>query len=131
MKTIFAVIALVTLVGGTAQAERYSKVDGNKLISLCTSRDKSVVADCTSYIEGVSDSVSFYQDVRPVDGSKGGKLPAYVCVPTATTGVQMRETVVSWAKANPDKLGLQASGVVIRALHAAFKCRGTEGGLGS
>lgn len=122
MRTLWAVGFV--LLAGSAQAERFSGVDGNKLVSLCTSKDKGVVADCTSYIEGISDAVSFYQVSRPSDGSKGGKLPAYICVPNQVTGVQMREAVVTWAKGNADKMGLQASGVVIRSLLDTYKCQG-------
>ncbi len=131
MKLLFG-IAFVLVAGlGSAHAERFSAIDGGRLISLCTGRDKGVAADCTAYINGVSDAVSFYQNIRPADGSKGGKLPAYICVPTAITGVQLREAVVSWARAHPDTQRTQASGVVLRALHDTFKCQGTEGGLNS
>ena len=127
----FVLSALFLLAAGSAHAERFSSLDGTKLVSLCTGRDKGVVGDCTAYIEGISDTASFYQRIRPADGSKGGKLPAYLCIPTAVTGVQLREAVVSWAKAHPDSMKLQASGVVLRALHDNYKCGGSEGGLGS
>ena len=129
MRHLIAALALLAAgsAAAPAHAERFSRVDGNKLVQICTSKDKGVVADCTSYLEGVSDSVSFYQKVRPADGSKGGKLPAYICVPEATTGVQMREALLAWAKANGDKLNLQASGVVIRALQDTYKCGGAVG----
>ena len=130
MKHVLGVL-LVLAAAGPAYAERFSALDGNKLVSICTGRDKGVQGDCTAYIEGISDTASFYQRVRPADGSKGGKLPAYICVPTAVTGVQMREAVVAWAKAHPDTLKLQASGVVLRALHETYKCSGTEGGIAS
>lgn len=127
----FLLTALFLLAAGSAQAERFSNLDGSKLLGLCTGRDKGVVGDCTAYIEGISDTASFYQRLRPADGSKGGKLPVYLCISTGVTGVQMREAVVSWAKAHPDSMKLQASGVVLRALHDNYKCAGSEGGLGS
>lgn len=127
-----AMLAVLNVAGaGSAHAERFSPIDGSKLVSLCTGRDKGLVADCTAYINGVSDAVSFYQNLRPADGSKGGKLPAYLCLPTNITGVQMREAVVGWARSHPESQRLQASGVVLRALHDTFKCQGTEGGLAS
>jgi len=131
MKLLLASLTVLVAVAGSAQAERFSPIDGGKLISLCTGRDKGGVADCTAYINGVSDAASFYQNLRPADGSKGGKLPAYLCLPTNITGVQMRDAVIAWAKAHSESLRLQASGVVLRALHDTYKCQGTEGGLAS
>ncbi len=131
MKLLFG-IAFVLVAGlGSAHAERFSAIDGTRLVSLCTSRDKGTVAECTAYINGVSDTFGFYQNLRPADGSKGGSLPAYTCLPAAITGVQMRDTVVGWAKAHPESQRLQASGVVLRALHESFKCQGSQGGLTS
>ena len=131
MKLLFATLAVVAAAAGTAHAERFSALDGNRLIGLCAGRDKGVVAECTAYVNGVADSVGFYQNLRPSDGSKGGTLPAYICLPSAITGVQMRETVVSWARAHPESMRLQASGVVLRALHDTYKCQGSGGGLSS
>jgi len=131
MRLLFASLAVLAACAGSAHAERFSALDGGRLISLCTGRDKGVVADCTAYINGVSDAVGFYQNLRPADGSKGGKLPAYICLPPAITGVQMRDAVVGWARSHPESQRLQASGVVLRALHDSFKCQGTEGGLSS
>lgn len=132
MKLLFASLAVLAVAwAGPAHAERFSPIDGGKLVSLCTGHDKGVVADCTAYINGISDAASFYQNLRPADGSKGGKLPAYLCLPTTITGVQMRDAVVNWAKSHPESQRLQASGLVLRALHDTYKCQGTEGGLSS
>ncbi len=116
----YAVAIALTLLAGAAHAERFSALNGTKLMELCTARDAT---DCTSYIEGISDTASFFQKLRPADGSKGAKLPAYTCIPTAVTGTQMREAVVAWGKAHADRLDLQASGVVLRALNETYKCR--------
>jgi len=129
MKLIIGTLAVFAAVAGSAQAERFSALDGNRLIGLCAGRDKGVVAECTAYINGVSDSASFYQNLRPADGSKGGKLPAYLCVPTALTGVQMRQAVIGWARSHPESMSVQASGLVLRALNDTYKCQGSEGGM--
>ena len=108
---------------GTAQAERFSALNGAKLVELCTSKDRGIQTDCTAYIEGISDTVSFYQRLRPADGSKGAALPEYICVPTQETGVQVREKVVAWAQGNQGMLAnTQASGIVLRALNASYAC---------
>ena len=114
----YALLAAL-LVTGAAHAERFSALNGTKLVEICTARDAS---DCTSYIEGISDTVSFYQKLQPAGGNKG-KLPAYICVPEGVTGVQLREQVVGWAKQHPDLMGRQASGVVLRALDGLYKCK--------
>ncbi len=125
MRTIL--LTLAALCGAAqynpARADRFSSITGGKLIEVCTGKDKGVVGDCTAYIDGISDTVSFYQDLRPRDASKGAVLPAYICVPTATTGVQLREAVVTWSKTHPDDMKRQASGVVLRALRDTYPCQ--------
>ena len=122
---MFGLLAAATLCG-TAQAQRFSPISGAKLVEICSSRDKASIEACTAYIDGVSDSVAFYQTIRPRDGSKGPALPtdAYICVPTGTTGVQQREAVVAWAKKNPGDMNRQATGVVLRALRDTYRCAG-------
>lgn len=127
MRALPVALALSIAVASSAHAERFLKLTGAKLIETCTSRDKGVIGDCTAYIEGISDAISFYQVSRPADGSKGGRLPDYICVPTAVAGPQLRDTVIAYAKANPDKLGIQASGIVIRALNDKYSCPGERG----
>lgn len=128
MKTILLAMSALVVLCGTARAERFSAITGGKLIEVCTGRDKGVVGDCTAYIDGISDSVAFYQTLRPRDGSKGAALPEYVCVPTSTTGVQLREAVVAWSKKHPDDMGRQASGFVLKALRDTFPCAGGSKG---
>ena len=79
---------------------------------------------CTAYIEGISDSISLYQELRPQDGSKGGTLPAYVCVPAEVTGVRQRDTVVTLQSSlHPEAASRQAAGVVADALRGAYACQ--------
>ena len=105
---------------GTAHAERFSALNGAKLLEICQSTASET---CVAYIEGVADTESFFQRLRPADGSKGSKLPAYTCVPEAVTGLQMRDTVVAYGKSHPEYMSRQSSGVVLRALNEAYKCR--------
>ena len=128
MKTTLSILLATAALCGPAGAERFSSITGGKLVELCTGKDKGVVGDCTAYINGVSDAASFYQTLLPRDGSKGGQLPGYVCVPTGATGVQLREAVVAWSKRKPDDLGRQASGVVLNALRDTFPCQGGRAG---
>ena len=123
MRQMLLAAAAVLFVAGAARAERFSALNGAKLVEICTSKDRNVQGDCTGYIEGISDTVSFYQRLRPRDGSKGAALPEYICVPPAETGVQIREKVVAWARGNQGMLAnTQASGIVLRALNASYAC---------
>lgn len=119
--------AAVVCMAGTAHAERFSALNGTKLVEICSSKDRNLQGDCSGYIEGISDTVSFYQRLRPKDGSKGAALPEYICVPPAETGAQIREKVVAWARANQGMLqSTQASGIVLRALNATYACPGEQ-----
>ncbi len=123
MKTLLLASAVLLGLASHAEAARFSAVNGTKLAALCTSRDAKMANSCTAYIEGVSDSMSLYQELRPQDGSKGGTLPGYVCVPEQVTGIQQRDTVVAWIRQHPEAGTRQASGVVADALRERFACR--------
>lgn len=126
MRALVLILLAGVAICGAAQAQRFSPISGAKLVEICSARDKASVEACTAYIDGVSDSVAFYQTIRPRDGSKGPALPtdAYICVPTGTTGVQQREAVIAWSKRHPDDMRRQATGVVLRALRDTFPCSG-------
>jgi hypothetical protein len=115
---------MLVAVAGTAQAQRYTPISGPKLVELCTGKDKTMQEACTSYLDGMSDAVSFYQQTLPANGGRGGKLPAYSCVPQATTGVKLREAVIAWAAGHKEELAKQnAAGVAMRAIHDTFPCK--------
>ena len=128
MKTaLLAAVALLAL-AGSAHAQRFSRVSGGSLANLCTNRDPKQVEACEAYIDGISDTASFYQRLRPLDGSNGPALPAYICVPPATTGIQLRQLVVSWLGAHQDQSGREGGGVVLRALSDTYPCAGQPKG---
>jgi len=105
------------LVTGTAHAERFSKITGDKLIEICSS---SASETCTAYIDGVSDAASLYQKLRPINGSRGPRLPAYLCVPTEATGMELKEIVVSFGHSHT---GFNtAERLVLDALRAKWPC---------
>jgi hypothetical protein len=111
---------------GAAQAQRISNITGAKLLETCTSRSPAMLEACTAYVDGVSDAASFYQFLRPMDGSKGQRLPDYVCVPGPTTGPQLRETIVAWLKRHPDAARQSAAQVTMRALNDTYLCSGEQ-----
>jgi hypothetical protein len=127
MKALLLGAVALLAFGGAAQAQgRISNITGAKLMETCTSRNPAVLEACTAYIDGVSDAASFYQFLRPVNGSKGPRLPDYICVPGATTGPQLRETVVSWMRAHPDAARESAAQVTMRALNDTYLCPGEQ-----
>lgn len=114
---------------GTAQAQRQSPITGAKLVESCSSKDKTALEACEAYIEGVSDSVLVYQSLRPQDGSKGPAFSsnAYICIPASTTGVQIRDAWLTWAKQNSGDLSRHATPLVLRALRDTHPCPATSG----
>ncbi|MGI4952269.1 MAG: Rap1a/Tai family immunity protein [Janthinobacterium lividum] len=130
MKTLLlagiAGLALTVSMGGAAQAQRMSNLTGAKLVELCTSKDAKLVSGCTAYIDGIADTSAFYQRLRPADGSKGEKLPGYICVPGPVTGVELRQGVINWYKSHTDQANRQASGIVLRALDEMYLCPGEQ-----
>ncbi len=123
MKTLLLAACVLSL-AAPAQAQRFTNLTGAKLVELCTSKDRLQVEQCNAYIEGISDTTAFYQRLRPADGSRGAALPAYVCIPAAVTGPQLRETVVGWLRKNAGEGTKQASGIVLRAIDDTYLCPG-------
>lgn len=126
MKALFLGAVVVLALSGMAQAQRFSNLSGGKLVEYCSSSNRAAVEACTAYVDGVSDTASFYQFLLPADGSKGQKLPDYICVPGPTTGPQLRETVVGWARRHPDALRDSAAKVTMRALNDTYPCQGEQ-----
>ena len=117
-----SLVALVAL-GGAAHAQRFSALTGGKLGNLCLSNDRNSSEACTAYLDGISDAIGFYQRLMPSSGEKG-KLPDYVCVPAATTGVQLRTTYVTWLRQHTEAQREPAAQAAMRALNDSFKCQG-------
>ena len=114
----FALLALA----GTAHAQRFTKVDGNRLLGICTSTNVGVNRSCESYIDGVSDSITLYQQMAT--GSNGAMtVPKVVCVPSATTGTQLKSAVVAWLRAHPADRSRPAVAIVERVLHERYPCK--------
>ncbi len=122
MKRALIAAGLAALLGTSAHAARYSPMSGERLLQACTARSSALVGACDAYLDGVSDTITTYQISRPADGSKGAKLPGYICVPGHMTGPQLREAVVGWGKQHRNELRAQASAIVVRALLQLYPC---------
>ena len=125
MRSLALSLVVLLALGGAAHAQRFSSLTGGKLGNLCLSTDRNSSEACTAYLDGISDTVSFYQRLMPSTGEKG-KLPDYVCVPDATTGVQLRETYVSWLRQHTEAQRQPASQAAMRALNDSFHCQGEK-----
>ena len=118
---LLAGIALAALCG-TARADRESNITAQQLAQICANRDPKWAEACTAYIDGVSDTITFYQSLVPQDGSGGGRLPSYVCVPGPTTGPQLRQVFLDWSAQNPGAMRSKAIVAVALALRDKFRC---------
>ena len=126
MKVVGLTVLAVLAIGGTAQAQRFSNITAGRLGDLCISQNRGQLEACTAYLDGVSDAISFYQRLQPSDGSRGGKLPDYVCVPGPTTGPQLRETYVAWLRKHRDAQQQPAANAAMRALNDTYLCEGEK-----
>jgi hypothetical protein len=104
----FVLIGLMILGAGAAQAQRVSKVNGTRLLAMCTVK---APAECDAYLSGVSDAIE-----------AGGRAKAAACIPTAVTGTQLREVVVKYLTSNPQTRELKAGALTLKAYAAAFPC---------
>jgi hypothetical protein len=109
MKFGFAVLACL-LVCGAAHAQRISKVNGSRLLTLC-SGGAGRTSECDAYLSGVADAYA-------VAGKPGG-----VCIPLPVTGVQLRLVATKYLHDHPQDLERPAGEIASHAFMAAFPCR--------
>ena len=121
MKTLLLATALLSL-SGAAYAQRESNITAGRLVQICGSRDPRQSEACVAYIDGVSDAAATYQRLRPADGGSGGTLPGYICITGATTGVQLRQSVVAWLQQRPNEAQKVAGAAVLSALLDVYPC---------
>ena len=103
------------------QPTRNSRIDGNKLLQICTARNIALVQGCEAYINGVSDSVALYQHAASEPNSQV-KLADTLCVPPDVTGAQLREGVVRWLGAHAGDRNHPSAAIVFHVLHETYPC---------
>jgi len=108
MTRIVAASLLVLLAAGTAHAQRVSNVKGTTLMKACTGPSP---AQCDAYVDGFSDAIT-----------AGGKDHALACIPTASTGTELRDVLVKFLKDHPEDQHLKASTLASRAFAKAYPC---------
>ncbi len=110
MRKIVFLVAASVFVSAGALAQRVSKVDGTKLLAMCTNPKDKV--ECEAYLSGVGDAIG-----------AGGKATAEACIPVSVTTVQLHDVVVKFLKDHPGDRELKAGTLTLRAYAAAFSCR--------
>nr|WP_321984515.1 Rap1a/Tai family immunity protein [uncultured Lichenicoccus sp.] len=104
-----------------SRAQRVSPMQAGKFLQICSSPRGAQI--CDAYITGMADSFALIQSVA--DKSDGTvKLKPQICIPRATAGAAMRDSVVSWLKGHQDRLHSQVGESVYEALRTAFPCNG-------
>lgn len=111
MTRLLLLAGLIVAAVQPAAAQRVSKIDGTRLVELCTGRN---VAGCDAYVSGVADAIA------ELDRRKA-------CIPPAVTGAQLREVVVKFIRSRPENRQLPAGALTVRAFAAAWRCSGTPG----
>ncbi len=123
MRTILAMAAL--LIATTATAK-----DGNYLIGVARAHERVISAtdyrqvldsdfkdasEYMAYVQGVFDThmVLAENEVMP---------RPFFCAPENATVGQVTSIVTKYMKENPDKWGMSAPTIVMKALHDAFPC---------
>ena len=105
----FALAGCLMLGASAAHAQRVSKVDGNRLMAMCSTRP---AGECDAYLSGIADAIE-----------AEGRAKASACIPTAVTGTQLREVVLKYMRDNPQTRQAHAGALTIKAFSAAFPCR--------
>jgi hypothetical protein len=107
----FAVLLLAGMLAcGSAAAQRMSKVDGNRLMGMCSAPASKI--ECESYLSGVADAIA-----------AGGKANAEACIPPPVTITQLHDVVMKYLKDHPGERELKAGLLTLRAYAGAFACR--------
>ncbi|RFD20408.1 hypothetical protein DY926_05985 [Komagataeibacter melaceti] len=109
----------VALPVAQASAQRVSRIDGNRLGSMCTKPASTGL--CDAYISGIADSVTLAHLFERNAEKDSKDVPAF-CIATSVDTADLRGKVVSWMKAHRDGLNRPAGEVVFTALHDSYPC---------
>jgi hypothetical protein len=102
-----AVPAMFLLSAAPAAGQRVTKLDGNKLLALCSGKNS---VGCEAYLDGVADAMA----EEPT--------PRRACIPAAVTTAQLHDVVLKLLHNEPQKRELPAGRIVVHAYAKAFPC---------
>ncbi len=104
-----------------AHAQRFSKVDGNRLLQMCETRAPAPLRpgltappgrlQCEAYISGIADAIA-----------AAGPGRAAACIPLAVTTPQLVAVVLKDLRARPEATERPAGALATEALARAFPC---------
>lgn len=124
MRSVLIVVLGLLILIEPAHSQRVSNLNGGKLGNICLSKERSQIEACRAYLDGISDSIGFYQALVPSDGTKGSKLPEYVCIPKEKTGAQLQDAFLTWLRSHKDAERYIAATAVLRAFNDTYPCAG-------
>jgi hypothetical protein len=90
-----------------AQAQRVSKVNGNRLLSLCSASD---VKGCDAYVAGVADALAEAGEIRQA------------CIPVSVTTDQLRDVLLKYLHNEPENREMPGGRLAVRAFTKAWPC---------
>jgi hypothetical protein len=103
------VLLILVAVAAPAAAQRVSKVDGNKLMSLCRSSD---IKGCDGYVAGVADALAEVREDAHV-----------ACIPARVTNEQLRDVVLKYLHDEPQYRQLPGGHLAVHAFAKAWPCK--------
>jgi Ssp1 endopeptidase immunity protein Rap1a len=94
---------------------------GHWLLDQCDAVAQDRLEVCHAFLWGAHSGITFALEAEAA-ASKQPTLRLY-CTPKGFTSEPLRAAVVKWLRANPQRAGLAAGGVVLLAAKDAFPCR--------
>lgn len=113
--------ACIAAAAEPAAAQRFSKIDGNRLLQICTLRAPAPLRpglapppgrrECEAYVSGVADGIA------------AGPPRATACIPDGVTTAQLVEVVLKTLRDHPENAERHAGELVVQAYSRAFPCK--------
>lgn len=105
-----------------ASAQRVSTFKAGNFLQVCKNSQSASI--CDAYINGVADSVAL---TKIFDKNRGDQsAPVAFCIAPSVSGKDMKDKVIAWMNAHPEKLSQPVGAVIYTALHAAYPCNSSK-----
>jgi hypothetical protein len=111
-----AAVVLALVISGASWGQFF---DGNELLVMCSSQDRSFdQGGCVGFIAGVSDTLKAAENRRGITER--------ICVPGQVTTLELKEDVIKYLKLVPQFHDYMATFLVEMALRSAYPCSRPE-----